>query len=571
MFFSNLLMSGSTFSPLSLFASGEQGVWYDPSDMSTLFQDSAGTTPVTAVEQPVGLVLDKSKGLTLGSELVTNGGFDSDTAWSKGTGWTIAGGVATRTGTGTSTNLSQNIGLSGGQTYEVTFTVEVTTGSVVLYMGSGAARGAFSSTGTYTRTVSHAGDGVLYFAASTRFAGTIDNVSAKLLPGNHASQSSSASRPVLRARYNLLTYSEQFDNGAWAKVATTISANGTTAPDGTLTADRVVPTTATAQHYVQIAVNSVAAEYTMSVYAKADGYNWIWFNAIGGGSPSNDICWFDVANGVVGTAQAGATTSIESVGDGWYRCVCRWAAFTAGSPALLIAVASADNQSGGFTGDGTSGIYIWGADFRATNDGAGLPAYQRIAAATDYDTVGFPPYLQFDGSDDSLATAAIDFSATDEMSVFAGVRKLSDAATGVLAELSATVGSNAGTFVMTAPENTGASGNYAFYPRGSLAPGSAAVSATTLAPVSSVLTYFADISEDIARISVNGVGTVTATNDLGTGNFASNQPLYIGSRAGSSLRFNGRLYSLIVRGKTSTADEITAAETWVAGKTGVSL
>ena len=43
-----------------LFASGEQGVWYDPSDLSTLFQDTDGTIPVTGVEQPVGLMLDKS-------------------------------------------------------------------------------------------------------------------------------------------------------------------------------------------------------------------------------------------------------------------------------------------------------------------------------------------------------------------------------------------------------------------------------------------------------------------------------------------------------------------------------
>ena len=43
-----------------LFAASEPGAWYDPSDMSTLFQDSAGTVPVTAVEQPVGRILDKS-------------------------------------------------------------------------------------------------------------------------------------------------------------------------------------------------------------------------------------------------------------------------------------------------------------------------------------------------------------------------------------------------------------------------------------------------------------------------------------------------------------------------------
>lgn len=48
------------FSPASLFSGGQQGAWYDPSDLNTLFQDSAGTTPVTAVDQPVGLMLDRS-------------------------------------------------------------------------------------------------------------------------------------------------------------------------------------------------------------------------------------------------------------------------------------------------------------------------------------------------------------------------------------------------------------------------------------------------------------------------------------------------------------------------------
>ena len=57
------MRSGGGAVPLSiadLFASSEQGAWYDPSDLSTLFQDSAGTTPVTASGQPVGKMLDKS-------------------------------------------------------------------------------------------------------------------------------------------------------------------------------------------------------------------------------------------------------------------------------------------------------------------------------------------------------------------------------------------------------------------------------------------------------------------------------------------------------------------------------
>ena len=51
-----------------LFANGEQGFAYDPNDLSTLFQDAAVVGPVTAVGQPVGLMLDKSKGLLLGVE-----------------------------------------------------------------------------------------------------------------------------------------------------------------------------------------------------------------------------------------------------------------------------------------------------------------------------------------------------------------------------------------------------------------------------------------------------------------------------------------------------------------------
>jgi len=54
------LLGGAPFTPATLFGTSDQGVWYDPSDYSTLFQDSAGTTPVTALEQPVGLMLDKS-------------------------------------------------------------------------------------------------------------------------------------------------------------------------------------------------------------------------------------------------------------------------------------------------------------------------------------------------------------------------------------------------------------------------------------------------------------------------------------------------------------------------------
>lgn len=48
------------FSPKTLFSENQQGVWYDPSDLTTLYQDAAGTVPVTSDGDPVGLMLDKS-------------------------------------------------------------------------------------------------------------------------------------------------------------------------------------------------------------------------------------------------------------------------------------------------------------------------------------------------------------------------------------------------------------------------------------------------------------------------------------------------------------------------------
>ncbi len=52
--------SGGFNPAAALFGAGEQGYWLDPSDFSTMFQDAAGTTPVTAVGQSVRRILDKS-------------------------------------------------------------------------------------------------------------------------------------------------------------------------------------------------------------------------------------------------------------------------------------------------------------------------------------------------------------------------------------------------------------------------------------------------------------------------------------------------------------------------------
>jgi len=212
-------------------------------------------------------------------------------------------------------------------------------------------------------------------------------------------------------------------------------------------------------------------------------------------------------------------------------------------------------------------VFIWGADLRVTNDGVGIPAYQRVAAATDYDTSGFPLYLKFDGTDDSLSTASIDFSATDKMSVFAGVRKLSDAAAGVVTELSSNINSNNGAFIFAPGSYTTATGS--LYHTSSKGTVIAPLNSTTTfaSPITNVISALFDIAGDKNTIRINGLQNAQSTDDQGTGNYG-NYPLYIGRRGGTTLPYNGRLYSLIVRGAQSTDAQIASTEAWVNGKTG---
>jgi hypothetical protein len=427
----------------NLFFNAEQGVWYDPSDFSTLFQDSAGTTPVTAVEQPVGLILDKS-----------------------------------------------------GR-------------------------------------------------------------------GNHATQATAASRPVLSARTNLLTYSEQFDNAAWKKNRCTILENAVTAPDGTLTADKLVEdTTATNTHNAARSSISVASggTLTFSCYIKSGERTKASLVVFNG--DVYPIAYFDLAAGTYSNVSAGCSAAIVNVGAGWFCCSFTYV-MSSGVTTNVYVQPVIVNGSQSYTGDGTSGIYIWGAQLEA---GSTATRYQRIAAATDYDTVGFPHYLKFDGVDDSMATAStVDFTATDKMTVFAGVRKLSDAtAYAMVAELSAISSSNNGAFGITAPGN---SGNYGFSTRGTLSSDLFTTAGSYPAPVTSVMSARGAIATDTNKIRINGVEVKSGAADQGTGNYG-NYPLYVGRRGGTTLPFNGHLYSLIIRGAASSDSQIASAESYVNSKTG---
>jgi hypothetical protein len=173
------------------------------------------------------------------------------------------------------------------------------------------------------------------------------------------------------------------------------------------------------------------------------------------------------------------------------------------------------------------------------------------------------PYLLFDGVDDSMVTGTIT-PATNKVQIFFGIRKLSDAAVGNLLELSTNTGILEGTFRLTAPGGTGAA-TYSFSSKGTVLDSVAA--STYTAPITNVVTATGDISGDRAIIRANGT-QFQSTGDQGTGNFLA-YPIYIGRRGGTTLPFNGRIYSLIVRfGANLDRDQITSAEGWVNSKTG---
>jgi hypothetical protein len=559
------------WTPALLFADGEPGVWYDPSDFSTMFQDSAGTTPVTAVEQPVGLILDKSKGLALGPDALGGAGaFSSAGSWSVGAGWSIGSGVATAA---SAANMSIASVLTIGKWYKITLEVTAFT-SGTLYAGTISNLKAMP-TGTGTKTAYFLADATtFYLAGLTAFNGTVDNVVVTDIAGNHASQSTSASRPVLSARVNLLTYSEQFDNAAWTKTNTTVTANATIAPDGTTTADELFTTAATAAFIISQNI-TIGAGSTALIYAKASGTGFFQLSYNG---DTTSYANFNLSTGVLGTSTGTVTHSIESVGSGWFKlAVVNTSTAVTGIRWTIVSSAAA-SRAQTFAGTGAESIYIWGADLRVTNVGSNMPVYQRVGAATygtstvagnpDYDTSGFPFFLGFNGSTGSRWMVSSTITpGTDKAQVFAGVRKLSDAAQGVVSELSATIASNNGSFSLTAPNSAAA--NYNFSSKGTTQTDSTV--ATYTAPITNVLSGLADIASASNLFRVNGAQVGSALTTQGTGNYLA-YPLYIGARAGTGLYYNGNLYSLIVRfGPNLSEATIDQTEVWVGDKTGLNL
>lgn len=171
--------------------------------------------------------------------------------------------------------------------------------------------------------------------------------------------------PFVTDNRNLLSYTEDFSNAFWSKTNATITTNSITSPDGTLTADTA---SFSAGGFVGYST-TLSGNYTYSVYLKYKGSQWICvenYNA-----STDKAAWFDLQNGVVGTTAGGATSTITSVGNGWYRCSVTTNA-SSGTSSLFAFFTTSTN--GGFTRN--NDVYAWGAQLEL---GSTATTYQPIA------------------------------------------------------------------------------------------------------------------------------------------------------------------------------------------------
>lgn len=179
------------------------------------------------------------------------------------------------------------------------------------------------------------------------------------------------------AATNLLLRSAEFDNASWAKTAVTVTANAVVSPDGGTNAELAEHTSGVTSLTQTTAAFSAGSTVTVSVWAK----RW-------GGSQHLRInlgslvsCWFNLTTGATGTNGAGSgnvlfsAKSMQSYGNGWYRCILTVTTTTITTLAVDLAACASDNTAPA-SGDV---LALWGAQAEAT---AVATSYIATAAAT---------------------------------------------------------------------------------------------------------------------------------------------------------------------------------------------
>lgn len=397
-----------------LFANDGRGAWYDPSDLSTLFQDTAGTIPVTAVEQPVGLMLDKSR--SLGPNLApSTGSLSGWTLVQTGGSVTVVDGGLFLNTTGTGTVAASFSGLLASARYMFEFEVVSVSGLMYLEYGAGGVarvlvpgKHRWCITGRTVFYLRNAG------AAATSGSLLIKNIVVRAMPGSHAVQATTTARPLLSARYNILTDTSFTSTAAWG-LSRWVFSGGEADPFG-----------GTAAAKVQMGGGSPEAPARIIGPVAGDVVFRVWWKA-GNQAGVNLSARNDTTATILGAVRCdtGAVTGTVTGGiiqqqNGFNLVELRTVGFPPGNILRIYL--------GGTVGvsEGTHSFW-YGPDLRLVCDADEGPTYQYVApAAASYEVAGFSRYLRFDGVDDFLDAGTLNFSAATQSAAVIGIQKLSD-------------------------------------------------------------------------------------------------------------------------------------------------
>lgn len=184
---------------------------------------------------------------------------------------------------------------------------------------------------------------------------------------------------IEEARTNLLTYSSDFDNAAWVKVQGTVTKDAVMSPDGTVNAEKFTENTANSTHYpVQTPTVSATTSYVMSCFLKSAGRTKVTY--VFENSAKFAGVDFNLSNGTAGTpfgTLASTTAGVDDYGNGWYRCWMK--VVTESGTTTQVQYRLNNGTTDSYTGDGTSGVYMWGAQLEA---GAFATSYIPTVAST---------------------------------------------------------------------------------------------------------------------------------------------------------------------------------------------
>ena len=288
-------------------------------DKSSLFLAPSGVNNGTVfVQKPVPIY---------GSEQVTNGDFDTDSDWNtSATGISISGGKLSRDATANLSIVQNSSAIKPSVNYKITFEiVDYTSGFLRPRFGYNGTGGTdVLGLGTYSQIIRKVDQNVIELYG-TNFIGSIDNVSVQevLSPdgdftftrgSNLSATRVNEAQLIEKGRENVLLQSNQFDT-TWATLNASVT-SGQSGYDGSSDAWLLDVIGGTNSQRVVQAISSSGVK-TFSIYMKANTLNWGFIRILDGAS--NPQVFFDLQNGVLGSNTA-ISASIESVGNGWYRC-----------------------------------------------------------------------------------------------------------------------------------------------------------------------------------------------------------------------------------------------------------